>query len=51
MGWERGYYYRSRKVGGRVVREHVGRGPVAELAAQLDDIRREERKAAAAATG
>ena len=26
--WERGYYYRARKVNGRVRREYVGRGPV-----------------------
>jgi hypothetical protein len=49
MAWERGYYYRSWKVNGRVVREYVGRGPAAEMAAQLDEMRREERKAAAAA--
>jgi hypothetical protein len=49
MGWERGYYYRSRKVNGRVVREYVGTGRVAELAAQLDDIKRQERKAEKAA--
>lgn len=45
---ERGglYYTRSRKVGGRVIREYVGGGPLAELAAQkdaLDRLRREEK--------
>jgi hypothetical protein len=38
MSWDRrGYYYRVRKVNGRVVREYVGAGRVAELVAQMDD--------------
>jgi hypothetical protein len=44
MGWERGYYYRVRKVNGRVVREYVGAGEVAELAAQKDALDRERRR-------
>ncbi len=45
MGWERGKYYtRSRKVNGRVIREYVGSGLIANLAAQLDDVDREKRK-------
>jgi hypothetical protein len=45
---ERGgrYYTRSRKVNGRVVREYVGTGPLAEFVAQMDALkrlRREER--------
>jgi hypothetical protein len=44
MGWERGYYYRVFKANGRVVREYVGRGPVAVLAAQLDALEREKRQ-------
>ena len=49
MGWERGYYYRARKVAGRVVREYVGAGRMAELAAQLDAIERQERQTKRAA--
>jgi hypothetical protein len=44
MGWERGYYYRVSKVNGRVVRQYVGRGPVAELAARLDAQERGRRR-------
>jgi hypothetical protein len=43
MGWERGYYYRVRKVSGRVVREYVGGGAIGELCAELDEIERQER--------
>jgi len=47
MGWDRGRYYtRSRKVGGRVVREYIGCGRVAELAAQLDALERQQREGA-----
>ena len=49
MAWERGYYYRSRKEGGRVVREYVGSGPLAELAAERDANEREQREAQRAA--
>ena len=43
MGWERGYYYRVRKVNGRVVREYIGAGKVGELVAQMDALERERR--------
>jgi hypothetical protein len=45
MGWDKGRYYtRSRKVNGRVVREYIGTGEVAELLAELDALEREERE-------
>ena len=54
MGWEQRqygdrYYYRSRRMNGRVVKEYVGAGPVAELAAHADAVRRTERTAQAEA--
>jgi hypothetical protein len=55
MGWEargcsgRLYYFRYRKVDGRVTREYVGTGPVAELAAAADALRRADRRAASEA--
>ena len=51
MGWEmrrsRLYYYRSQKVGGRVVKEYAGAGLIGELAAELDAEQRAERQARA----
>ena len=37
------YYVRSRREDGRIVREYVGTGAVAELAAQQDRLDRERR--------
>jgi len=49
MAWERRkaglYYYRSRRVGRRVVKEYVGSGPGAVLVAELDVAERAEREA------
>lgn len=49
MSWEtreRGgrYYTRSRRVNGRIEREYIGSGRVAELAAQLDALDRKRRE-------
>jgi hypothetical protein len=50
MSWEvrdgcRRYYYRSRKVAGKVRRQYFGTGPIAQLAAAEDEQRRTERQA------
>jgi hypothetical protein len=47
MGWDthsgRQYYTRTRRVGGRFVRQYLGRGEVGELAAAADACRRAQR--------
>jgi len=47
MPWEqvglRRYYYRNLQISGRSVRRYVGTGPVAELAAAADDLRKLKR--------
>ncbi len=53
MSWEtrngRGRYYtRSRRVGGRIGREYIGCGPIAELIAESDRQERERKRAEAA---
>ena len=50
MSWDRKqrggkYYYRSRRVDGKSMKKYVGRGPVAELAARLDERARQGRRA------
>ena len=51
MGWERRgnrqYYYTARRVSGRVVKQYLGAGPVAELVAAHDAQERAERLATA----
>jgi len=45
------YYYRARKVDGRVVKEYVGHGPLSEAMVAQDELARVERRAAAEARG
>ena len=47
MPWDRGYYYRAVRRGGRPTRVYIGGGPLGELAAWQDAIEREARAAAA----
>ena len=54
MAWEtrngKGRYYtRSRRIDGRIKREYVGTGEAADLAVELDAIRREHRRVEAVA--
>jgi len=53
MAWEtrsgRPYFYHSARVDGRVVKDYVGTGPVAELAAKLEAQDRRRRREAAEA--
>ena len=54
MSWEQGprgrkYYTRTRRLGGRCVREYLGGGLEAQAAAAADALRRAERQAQAAA--
>jgi len=53
MAWEtrsgRPYFYHSAKVDGRVVKDYVGTGPVAELAARLEARDRRRRRESAEA--
>ena len=48
MGWEercgRSYYYRSVREGKRVRKEYVGGGALGQIAAQLDELKRLQRK-------
>ena len=53
MAWEkreRGglYYTRSRKVNGQAIREYVGGGPLGEIAALNDELKRLQREEEAA---
>ena len=49
MGWDRGRYYtRSKRIGGRVIREYIGGGILGHVAAELDRADRERRATQAA---
>jgi hypothetical protein len=51
MAWDkRGYYYRKKRIGARVVGEYVGRGMFADFAAGEDETARIERAQAQAST-
>jgi hypothetical protein len=39
------YYYRCRRRGDRVIKSYLGRGPIADVAAYMDDAARELRRA------
>jgi hypothetical protein len=49
MAWEKrrksSYYYKSRREGKKVRRTYMGHGPEAQLSAQLDVERRQQRQA------
>jgi hypothetical protein len=54
MGWEerkRGghYYTRSRRVDGQVLKEYIGAGPLAQIAAERDALDRRQREEEASA--
>lgn len=44
MAWHGSYYYRSVRVGRRVVTEYMGSGPAGLLAAEHDALVRQERQ-------
>ncbi len=51
MSWDkRGYYYRKKRIGARVVSEYVGRGMFADMDAAEDIAARIERAQAQAST-
>jgi hypothetical protein len=50
MAWEQGprgkpFYTRTRRIGGKRVREYLGSGPAAQAAAAADALKRAERRA------
>jgi len=41
------YYYRSRRIDGRAVKEYVGTGPLAEMASRMDHLDLKKAKSSA----
>lgn len=42
MAWKNGYYYRNKRVGGKVVTEYVGGGYLGEFVQQADEHERQQ---------
>lgn len=45
MGWKGGQYYRSRRIGPRVVTDYYGGGEIGQAAEMLDQLERERLQA------
>ncbi len=45
MAWKNGYYYRNKRIGGKVVTEYIGNDLYAHLAQLQDDEKRQEAQA------
>jgi hypothetical protein len=45
VAWKNGYYYRNKRIGGKVVTEYIGNDLYAHLAQLQDDEKRQEAQA------